>query len=527
MRRISSPQQSKQSEPIALLMRQQSHKRAHDFLRLRSGSLNGKTTNVYRIICLGLTTIYLFVIGSLIILYQYHHVNFLFSFQKGNSNTPSIRRILNFHYSPNENLYSKISPLPVNETIHSPEVTPISLLHLNKSNNIIYSTVVNNISIQSHAIPKKKMSPLIFPGDYEKFTIRINTWKREEQLNVSIRHYLACSSVGQIQVIWCIEQGEPPVWLIDAANKANEDIRNDVFPYNNSTTYPSLVIERHAVNSLNERFLALNEIPTAAVLSIDDDVIRPCFALDATFVTWTLNPDRQVGFDARSHEIEKSTNNTEIWSYAYMSTTEKSNKYSITLTRFSFLHRDYLTSYWIDMPSEVRDMVSEHFNCEDIAMSLWISANTNGQPPLLADYWAVKSQIKMFVNAKISGGKNHKSLRNHCMDYFADLFMLKGRLRAATLYHRNDHHGGLFEYGTKASNTNSPVGESFMLYNETKKIIEIWKRSDRHVFLKKLSQLTSEASKTVYDYGLIENTPPWKERFSRNSKHKVTSHSFR
>ena len=96
-------------------------------------------------------------------------------------------------------------------------------------------------------------------------------------------------------------------------------------------SYPRLVIERHAINSLNERFHPLGKgrvLPTAAVLSIDDDVIRPCMALDYTFYTWLRNPDRQVGFDARSHEVgEKNPNLHDHHHHIHMHTNESSYNY--------------------------------------------------------------------------------------------------------------------------------------------------------------------------------------------------------
>ena len=95
--------------------------------------------------------------------------------------------------------------------------------------------------------------------DLELYTIRINTWKRDEQLLVSIEHHSKCPGVAQIQVVWCDDR-DPPKEL---------------------ESYPKVVVERHAVNSLNERFHILEETPTMGILSIDDDVMRPCEAIDS------------------------------------------------------------------------------------------------------------------------------------------------------------------------------------------------------------------------------------------------------
>jgi hypothetical protein len=95
--------------------------------------------------------------------------------------------------------------------------------------------------------------------DLELYTIRINTWKRHEQLVVSIEHHSKCVGVAQIQVVWC-EDGEPPPPLLEN---------------------PKVVVERHTINSLNERFHILEESPTLGILSMDDDVLRPCEAIDS------------------------------------------------------------------------------------------------------------------------------------------------------------------------------------------------------------------------------------------------------
>jgi hypothetical protein len=115
--------------------------------------------------------------------------------------------------------------------------------------------------------------------DRELYTIRINTWKRLEQLMVSVDHHASCPGVSQIQIVWC-DPEEPPQELFDHAK---------------------VVVERHETNSLNERFHILSPAPTLGILSIDDDVLRPCEAIDAGFFKWTLHPDRMIGFDARIH----------------------------------------------------------------------------------------------------------------------------------------------------------------------------------------------------------------------------------
>ena len=39
---------------------------------------------------------------------------------------------------------------------------------------------------------------------------------------------------------------------------------------------------------------------------MDDDVIRPCEAVDAGFFQWVRSPERMVGYDSRVHEVTES-----------------------------------------------------------------------------------------------------------------------------------------------------------------------------------------------------------------------------
>lgn len=123
-----------------------------------------------------------------------------------------------------------------------------------------------NVSTPSIRIPSTKndeIQPIAVTPlrdvDLELYTIRINTWQRVEQLLVSIEHHSTCPGVAQIQVVWC-EETDPPDELV---------------------SFEKVVVERHSVNSLNERFHILQEAPTYGILSMDDDVLRPCEAIDS------------------------------------------------------------------------------------------------------------------------------------------------------------------------------------------------------------------------------------------------------
>ena len=383
--------------------------------------------------------------------------------------------------------------------------------------------------------------------DTSQYTIRINTWHRDEQLLLSINHHAKCDGVAQIHIVWCDKEHDPP----------------DNIAYHTSG---KVRIERHDINSLNERFKILTSdynletTTTLGVLSLDDDVLRPCEALDAAFIRWLQHPERMVGFDVRTHVIEttaieedknnkgdgetkKKKKTTTNWKYGYMSTTETSNSYSLTLPRASFIHRDYLNLYIKAIPRPIYFYVAQHFECEDIAMSFFVSSLTNGQPPLITDYWAVKSLVKLYSEKKISGGKDHKSSRDTCVNVFAELLGLKedgkwGPLQHAELIHNSnddveenaeEEHGVFFGYGAEPQDWDTIEDESSTTLlssasTRLKELIATMKElksksySDQKKWLNRKKYDTMKEAKKV---GMIEKTVEWERRWKESGEEKT------
>ena len=194
------------------------------------------------------------------------------------------------------------------------------------------------------------------------------------------------------------------------------------------------------------------------------------------------------------------------------STTEKANRYSMSLTRYCFLHRDYLDIYINELPLSILDNVAKNFNGEDIAMSFLISSLTDGKPPLLADTWAIKSMVKLYVEKKISGGRDHKHLRDVCIDTFAQILGLKDsgssrRLQSAKLYHQKDSN---FDCG-------DTIQEKIERYPKSERqvkhqhMLDDWHKKGN--VQKEVHRLMTGAAFDAYQRGLIERSDPWKARF--------------
>ncbi|KAL7503551.1 hypothetical protein ACHAXN_001341 [Cyclotella atomus] len=339
--------------------------------------------------------------------------------------------------------------------------------------------------------------------DQSQFTIRMNTWHRNEQLILSVNHHAKCETVKEIQIVWCDSQNEPP-----------EDILHHVSG--------KVKIEKHTINNLNERFKVLLDPPTLGILSLDDDVLRPCEALDAAFLRWTRHPERMLGFDVRTHVVEESKEGQTTWKYGYMSTTEKSNRYSLTLPRASFLHRDYLDLYTMALPRPMYAYIAQHFECEDIAMSFLVSSLTGGKPPLITDYWAVKSMVKLYSESKISGGKDHKRARDKCVNDFADMLGLKGTvvdgvhvqpLQTGKIRHKDSFFG----YGAEPEDWSSIEPQSVKTQH-LKDLIETMQKVKAMYGNVRTAWLSGKIAETMEEAklaGMIENTEEWKKRWKQ------------
>ena len=420
----------------------------------------------------------------------------------------TLQRLLDNHNIDVEDTISKMTL----EDAHSHQLTPLSPPHSSHNNN----DSINNI-------------------DTTQYTIRMNTWHRNEQLLLSINHHAQCEGVAEIQIIWCDTHNDPP---------------NNIVHHHSG----KVKVEKHTINSLNERFKIILDTPTLGILSLDDDVLRPCEALDAAFLRWVKHPDRMVGFDVRTHVVEyeeegsggggggnavegikqqqgdnKTTRKKKTnWKYGYMSTTEKSNSYSLTLPRASFLHKDYLDLYIMAIPRPIYLYVAQHFECEDIAMSFFISSLTHGAPPLITDYWAVKSMVKLYSESKISGGKDHKSSRDKCVNTFAELLGVKedgrwGPLHKAELIHMNNKNdddeeegdGRMFGYGSEPEDWDT-IDESSISSTRLKELLATMKElkhksyNEQMKWLKKKKYQTMKEAKKV---GMIENTSEWEKRW--------------
>ena len=97
----------------------------------------------------------------------------------------------------------------------------------------------------------------------------------------------------------------------------------------------------------------------------------------------------------------------------------------MTLTKYSFQHRDYLDWYTKYLPRMIYNEIDAKFNCEDIAMSLMISSMTQGQAPIIIDDIVQELELELLSTKRISGKRAHLRNRSKCLDTFSRTLGLK------------------------------------------------------------------------------------------------------
>ena len=205
--------------------------------------------------------------------------------------------------------------------------------------NLAVSNEVEETNPNSFDTARKMSLTPLRPVDREFYTIRMNTWKRHEQLIASIKHHMNCDGVAQIQVIWK-ESEDPP----------QEVLEN-----------PKVVIEKHDENKLNQRFNILIPTPTLGVFSVDDDILYPCEAVDMAFHAWTKNPERQVGFDRRRNRVR----NDGKWQVRH----KDPKRNYLSLSSYVMLDRTYLTISLSLVTRNVGPQISNHIS--SLPVRLW------------------------------------------------------------------------------------------------------------------------------------------------------------
>ncbi|KAL4519176.1 hypothetical protein Ndes2526A_g00275 [Nannochloris sp. 'desiccata'] len=237
-------------------------------------------------------------------------------------------------------------------------------------------------------------------GTFSRFTVVITSFSlRINTLQSVVTHYSRCPSIAQILVVWNGEQ-VPVEGTITAAVPVN------------------FRVERNP--SLNNRFKpdGIANIPTRAVLSLDDDIMLQCADVENAFAEWRRHPEGLVGFHPRLLSANPG-------GYFDEQETLKAGKYNALFTGAVFMDADNVAS------SSAASSLSDSNTSNDPATGL-LQDSSAFMPPLryvrphrrldLTTAAGIGSNHKG-VGARGSGGKkSQKVIRQECIDEMTQLF---------------------------------------------------------------------------------------------------------
>ncbi|CAH0552853.1 unnamed protein product [Brassicogethes aeneus] len=256
-------------------------------------------------------------------------------------------------------------------------------------------------------------NPLFFPITAPKshgFTAVILTYDRIESLFTLIERLSKVPSLMKVLVVWNNQKKSPPPL--------------SEFP---AILKPIRLI-RTKENKLSNRFLPFKEIETEAVLHIDDDIVMlTSDEVEFAYEVWREFPDRIVGFPSRMHKWD---NITSTWKYE----SEWTNEISMVLTGAAFLHKYWSYLYTKGMPSNLKDWVDDHMNCEDIAMNFLV-ANATNKPPIKVTPRKKFKCPECINNEMLSADLGHMVERTQCINRFTKAF---GRMPLKSVEFRAD-----------------------------------------------------------------------------------------
>ncbi len=240
------------------------------------------------------------------------------------------------------------------------------------------------------------------------YTIRVNTFRRNDMLKGFVRHFSTCPNVQAIQVVWSDQYNKPPP-LAD-------------FDLPSAAQAAKVQFEEQPTDSLNNRFRNLSFVPTPAVLSLDDDLEIPCDVLDFAYSVWQASPQSLVGFTPRLVTWEEPAGEHDpTGGYRYQSSFKYvwwHGRYNLVLTKCCFLHRDFLPLYFRALSPATLRYIDQHRNCEDIAMQFVVSNHTRGTPPV----WVQARFTDHGQTSGISQGRDHAGERSACIAHLVKEF---------------------------------------------------------------------------------------------------------
>lgn len=271
-------------------------------------------------------------------------------------------------------------------------------------------------------------SPTELVVDEPSFAIVINTYKRPKQLQDAITHYGSkCgkrSGVDHIYVVWAELEVSPP--------DASTFFKSNVLRQSENTNYSNLTFVRVPKDSLNSRFLPIEDLAWKAIFMVDDDVRVSCKSLQAGFEAWRAHPNSMVGYYPRlsAPSRKKGDGVSSYLTYYSWPNVFLRQQMNFILTKACFLHERYMSMYSSEQhPQEILDYVDKFKNCEDVAMSILVAnvtrAESESHVPEIPIY--VEGNIAdTGLSNGISSGTGHMDRRSRCLNDITRIYQQHG-----------------------------------------------------------------------------------------------------
>ena len=255
----------------------------------------------------------------------------------------------------------------------------------------------------------------------EHYTIVINTFNRTKLVSEAIEHYSKCSHAKYIHIVWS-EPHEPKTKFIEKLKKYHD---------------PSVIIDIHNQDSLNNRFKPLKESFTEGIFTVDDDIRVTCTELNFAFDVWRLNRNNIIGFMPRTHVHSIKTNRLiyRAWWYVWWT-----GSYSIILTKAAFLNHKYFNDYTNNFSNEMKEYIDQRRNCEDITMQFLISNITRLSPIFVKGHLTDLGALNGISTSQNVIKASHMDERSECLNKLVDIFhynpLLKSHIVVDTVTNR-------------------------------------------------------------------------------------------
>eukprot|EP00547_Thalassionema_nitzschioides_P009545 CAMPEP_0194224790 /NCGR_PEP_ID=MMETSP0156-20130528/38159_1 /TAXON_ID=33649 /ORGANISM="Thalassionema nitzschioides, Strain L26-B" /LENGTH=356 /DNA_ID=CAMNT_0038956493 /DNA_START=349 /DNA_END=1419 /DNA_ORIENTATION=- len=271
------------------------------------------------------------------------------------------------------------------------------------------------------------------------FAVVINSYKRPDRLQDAVWHYAhTCGpsfGVQQIYVVWSELDKFPPaletLFQPGRPISGTGKLRNDPLS-SSSESYDKNGVEVKILkmneNSLNSRFRPIESLKSDVVLMVDDDLRISCPSLYHGFEAWATNPDAMVGYYPRLASQSRTRVPNE-YTYHHWPEIFLTQKMNFVLTKASFLHKQYLNTYWDETrhPRQILDYVDKNKNCEDIAMAMLVANYTKSTLGESSKPIYVEGRV---TDKGIFGGistlSGHHMTRSRCLTDLSEMYLSRG-----------------------------------------------------------------------------------------------------